>query len=227
MKSFYRIFLLLLVLVLLSTYNPLSLSTFKEKETSFFKIKNIEIINNSIIENEEISKRLSYIYKKNLILIKGETIKKLVDSLDFLEKIEVKKKSPNTIIIKIFETNPIAILHIKEKKYLLDSSSKINSFREDLAAKDLPNIFGEDAGKYFQDFFYQLESSNFPKNKIKNYYYFQIGRWDLQLINDKIIKFPDVKTINAIKKSIELINRKDFINYNVIDLRVPGKIVVE
>ena len=25
---------------------------------------------------------------------------------------------------------------------------------------------------------------------VKNYYYFQIGRWDLQLLNDKIIKLP-------------------------------------
>ena len=31
----------------------------------------------------------------------------------------------------------------------------------------------------------------------------------------------------AIQQSIKLLNRKDFENYNIIDLRIEGKIVVE
>ena len=63
--------------------------------------------------------------------------------------------------------------------------------------------------------------------QIKNFYYFQIGRWDLQLLNNKIIKFPHNNIEDAIKKSIKLLSRKDFENYNIIDLRMHGKIVVE
>ena len=65
------------------------------------------------------------------------------------------------------------------------------------------------------------------KKKVKNFYYFQIGRWDLQLINNQIIKFPPNKTTEAIQQSIELLSRKDFKNYNIIDLRIYGKVVVE
>ena len=32
---------------------------------------------------------------------------------------------------------------------------------------------------------------------------------------------------SAIKKTIELLDRKDFENYNIIDLRIDGKIIVE
>ena len=81
--------------------------------------------------------------------------------------------------------------------------------------------------KNFLNFFQKLKKSKFPEDQIKNFYYFQIGRWDLQLTNDKLIKLPYNNTDDAIKKSIELLNRKDFENYNVIDLRVNGKIVVE
>ena len=35
------------------------------------------------------------------------------------------------------------------------------------------------------------------------------------------------KTAEAIQQSVELLDRKDFKNYNVIDLRTHGKIVVE
>ena len=62
---------------------------------------------------------------------------------------------------------------------------------------------------------------------MKKFYFFQIGRWDIQLTNDKIIKFPHSKIEDAVKKSIELLDRKDFENYNIIDLRIDGKIIVE
>ena len=92
---------------------------------------------------------------------------------------------------------------------------------------ELPSVFGEGAEKNFIYFFNQLKKNNFPNNQIKNFYYFQIGRWDLQLLNNKIIKFPHNNTVDAIIKSIELLDHKDFENYNIIDLRVDGKIIVE
>ena len=46
-------------------------------------------------------------------------------------------------------------------------------------------------------------------------------------MNNKIIKFPHNNTNDIIKKSIELLDRKDFENYNIIDLRIDGKIIVE
>ena len=49
----------------------------------------------------------------------------------------------------------------------------------------------------------------------------------MQLTNTKIIKFPHNNIEEAIKKSIELLDRKDFEKYNIIDLRIDGKIIVE
>ena len=81
---------------------------------------------------------------------------------------------------------------------------------------DLPSVFGEDADQNFVDFFNQLEISNFPTQRVKNYYYYQIGRWDLQLFNNQTIKFPSEKIINAIQQSVELLKRKNFNDYNTI-----------
>jgi len=144
-----------------------------------------------------------------------------------LEKIEVKKKYPNTIIIKVYETNPVAILFKENSKYLLDSSSNLIPFNENMLYDDLPSIFGEKAEQDFINFFDQLVNNNFPKQRVKNFYYFQIGRWDLELLNNQIIKFPASKIPEAIQQSVKLLARKDFGNYNIIDLRIHGKIVVE
>ena len=144
-----------------------------------------------------------------------------------MEKIEVKRKYPNTVIIKIFETRPVAILFKNKVKYLLDSSSNLISFENNINFNKLPSVFGEEAENNFIYFFNQLKKNNFPNKKIKNFYYFQIGRWDLELLDNKIIKFPYNNTDDAIIKSIELLDHKNFKNYNIIDLRVDGKIIVE
>ena len=227
MKKLYRIILLLAAFIFLTTYNPNEFNAFPKKKNLFFKIQNIEIINNHLIRENEIVERLAHIYEKNILFIERNDVETPLKSIDFLEKIEVKKTYPNTITIKIYETKPIAILFKKNNKYLLDSSSNLITFSENMLIGDFPSVFGEGAEQDFINFYNQLENNNFPKQKIKNFYYFQIGRWDLKLLNDLIIKFPASKIIEAIQQSVELLTRKDFENYNVIDLRIHGKIVVE
>ena len=227
MKRFYKIILLLIALIFLSTFNPKEFNLAKKKSDTLFKIENIEIKNNFLTNKSEIEEKLSTIRKENIFFIKRKDIEEPLKEIDFLKKIEVKKKYPNTIIIKIFETKPVAILFKNKVKYIIDSSSNLISFKDDINFNRLPSIFGEEAENNFIHFLNQLKKNNFPNKQIKNFYYFQIGRWDLQLLNNKIIKFPHNNTDDAIIKSIELLDHKDFKNYNIIDLRVDGKIIVE
>ena len=46
-------------------------------------------------------------------------------------------------------------------------------------------------------------------------------------MNDIIIKLPFNNVNDSVKKSIELLNREDFKKYNIIDLRLDGKVIVE
>ena len=215
MKKFYKIIILLIVLIFLTTYNPNEVNISPKKNSPFFTIQNIEVVNNSLVQISEIKEKLNLIYEKNIFFVKRKDIEEPLKSIDFLEKIEVKKKYPNIIIIKVYETKPIAVLFRKDSKLLLDSSSNLIDLNKKMIIDNLPNIFGDGA------------ENNFPIKKVKNYYYFQIGRWDLELYNGQIIKFPPVKIKEAIQQSIELLNHKDFNNYNIIDLRIHGKIVVE
>jgi len=228
MKSIYKIIFFIILLILLTTYTPKNLNSLFKNNTTFFKIKNIEVTNTNLINKDTITKKLDKIYKKNILKIKKKDIENPLKDIDFLEKIQVKKKYPDTISIKVFETFPIAIITKKEKKYYLDSTSNLIVYSKDLNYyKKLPNIFGKDVENYFSDFLNKLKNNDFPYKEIKNYYYYEVGRWDLQLSDDKVIKFPDSKTVVAIKKSIELLNDNEFKNYNVIDLRIHDKIIVE
>ena len=226
MKKFYKIFLFLTTFIFLSTFNPKEFNLAKKKGDKLFQIENIEIKNNFLTNKSEIEEKLSAIRKGNIFFIKREDIEKPLKEIDFLHKIEVKKKYPNTVIIKIFETKPVGILFKNQVKYIIDSSSNLISFKKDMDLNNLPGIFGEGAENNFINFLNQLEKNNFPNKQIKNFYYFQIGRWDLQLLNNKIIKFPHDNIEDAFIKSIELLDHKNFESYNIIDLRIDGKIIV-
>ena len=227
MIRLYRITALVITLIFLTTYSPHEFNIFINKKNIFFKLENIEIQNNNLINESKILEKLTQIYGKSVIFIKRDEIEKPLNSIDFLERIEVKKKYPSTILVKVYETKPIAILFKKNQKYLIDSSSNLILFDEKLFFDNLPNVFGKGADKNFIDFFTKLENNDFSINRIKNFYYFQIGRWDLELLNNKIIKFPSSDTSKAIQQSVELLSRDDFENYNIIDLRIHGKIIVK
>ena len=123
MKKIYTVILLIITLIFLSTFNSKELNLIKKPKKSLFLVNKIDIKNNSIIKKNEIEKKLANIYKKNIFLIKKSDLEEPLKNIDFLERVEVNKKYPNTIIVKIFETKPVAIFFKNKTKYLLDSSS--------------------------------------------------------------------------------------------------------
>ena len=124
----------------------------------FFKVQNIKIVNNNLIKISSIEEKIAKIYGTNILFLKRNDIERLLNPIDFLEKIEVRKKYPATLIIKIYETKPIAILHNKGTKYFLDSSFKLIHFNNNSNFNTLPNIFGDEAEKYFANFLKKLKN---------------------------------------------------------------------
>ena len=72
---------------------------------------------------------------------------------------------------------------------------------------------------------FRIESSSFKIPTVN------IGRRQHQRLRAKNV--IDVENVNedkltkAIQQSVELLSRKDFENYNIIDLRIDGKVIVE
>ena len=227
MRKFYSILLLLLTLILLTTYNPSEMELISNQGNSLFDVKSIKIINNEKIKQDVIEEKLKKIYGQNIFFVKKSEIEKVTRNIIYLQSIEVKKKYPNTLIVKVFETSPLAILLKNSEYYILDSGANLILINTDSVTNyNYPHIFGKNSEKYFLNFLQLLKKNNFPIIDIKSYYYFQIGRWDLQLKDGLLIRLPNNMIKNAIEKSVELLNKDDFKNYEVIDLRINGRIIV-
>ena len=97
MKKLHKIFLSLIILILLTSYNPNKPDLNIEKNNSFLKIKEIKIINNVLIEENEIKKKLEEIFKKNIFSLDKKDIEEPLKKINFFKKVEVKKNIPTQL----------------------------------------------------------------------------------------------------------------------------------
>ena len=228
MNKLYKIFFLFILLIFLTTYTPKKFDLISPKEGGgFFNIQKIEIVNNSLISDQKIKSDLENLYGKNIFFIKSKPLEKILNKIDLINKVELKKKYPDTIKVKVYEEHPTAILNKKNKKFFIMESSKLIPFTDNIAFENLPTVFGEKSEFHLVSFLKSLQNAEFPTQRIKNFYFFKIGRWDIQLKDDQVIKFPFKNVNEAINQSIQLMNRKDFVKYKIIDLRISGKIITE
>ena len=100
-----RTLIVLILFILLTTIiSPQKVSISK------FNLKKIIIKNNILLSEKEIKKSLINIYDKNLLILDNKEIENILKKNSYIQGFKIKKKYPDTLIIKIFEKRPIAIL---------------------------------------------------------------------------------------------------------------------
>ena len=89
----------------------------------------------------------------------------------------------------------------------------------------MPIIFGNH--KNFNSFFYKLKKNNFDINKIKAFYYFDIGRWDIVLKDEKTIKLPQTKYENILKEIDSILDDPSFSRFKIFDYRIKDQLILQ
>ena len=210
----------ILLFILLTTINP-------HQEISFnkFNLKKIEIENNSLLDEKEIKKLLVSINNKNLIFLKFKEIENALMKNNFIEGFNIKKKYPNTLKIKIFEKKPIAILINKKKKFYLSEKIDLIKFRNLQNYDDLPYVFGNKNN--FKIFYENLKEINFPLSIIKKYTFFGSNRWDIETVDEKLIKLPTNNYSNSLENYLKMRKKNNFSKYKIFDYRVNNQIILK
>ena len=215
-----RVVIAFILLILLTT-----ISTKQKIIFSNFHVTKIEIHNNILISEREIVKLLNPILDKNIIFLNNAEIEKLLLQNTFIESFNVKKKYPNTIKIKIFEKQPIAILFDKKKKYYLSKKIELIEFNNINNFKNLPYVFGNKSE--FKVLYNNLAKIDFPFAKIKRYTLFGVNRWDLETIDNSTIRLPPKNYTKSLKNYLDLMNKKEFRKYKVFDYRINNQLILK
>jgi len=224
MKSSLKIYFLIFIFLIFSTYNT---KYSKESVSILFPIKNISIENeNNLATNlMELRSDLSFIIKKNLFFLEEEIFLKIINKHDFITSIQLKKKYPNSLNIFIIEKIPVATKIIDKKKFYITKDNEKINFIDLKIYEDLPSIFGK--YKNFNIFYSNLEKNNFKINKIKAFYYFDVGRWDIVLKNERVIKLPENNYLDLLLKINLMLDDNNFSKYKVFDFRIKNQLILQ
>ena len=214
--------LLFFFFITFSTFSPVEQ---KQNFSIIFPIKKIIITNTVAVDLAKLKLQLEFLRNTSLFFLKEKEIIKVTDKHDFISTIQLKKKYPNTLKILISEKIPIATEIDNKKRYYLTKEGKKINYIELEAFKSLPVIFGKH--KNFSSFFNRLEDSNFNTHKIKAFYYFDIGRWDIVLKDERIIKLPDTNYENILKEIDLILNDSNFSKYKIFDHRIKDQLILK
>ena len=213
----FRFFIYFIIVIFLTSINNYNLHNKK-----IFKIDKVEVNGFSEKKNIMIKNEIKNILGKNIFLIKKNYFKKLFNRNDTKDLI-IKKVYPNKLIINFIPSKPICIILLKDRKIILgDNGKKLNI---ETIEKKLPKVYGS------KDFSNILKVTNILKlskldyDKINEIVFFKSGRFDINLEDKTLIKFPIRYTKEIINYSSYLLNDKRFVNSKVIDLRLENKII--
>ena len=222
MRISLKIYFLIFIFFILTTYNV----EYKNKANSiFFSIKKIQIENNIATNLLKLKGDLNFFINKSLLFLDEEKILEIVNKHKFISNIQLKKKYPNTLKIIIKEKIPVAIQVTGLKKFYITKDNEKIEFISLKIYEDLPVIFGN--YKNFNIFYNNLKKNYFKVNEIKAFYYFDVGRWDIVLKNEKIIKFPEKNYLDLLPKIISMIEDSNFSKYKVFDLRIKDQLILK
>ena len=191
-----------------------------------FKIKEIKFENSNILEDQELITSFSFLYEKNIIFMNFNEIKKNLDQKSFIEKLEIKKIFPNKLVIKVFEKEPVAILiDQNKKKFYLGKKIDLIEYRKILKYENLPTVEGD--LKSFKILFDDLIKINFPTEKILNYQFFKTNRWDIKMIDKKILRLPTKNYKESLINYLSIKDKTNFDKYKIFDYRLKDQLILK
>ena len=222
MKSSLKIYFLIFIFFIFSTYNTKSK---KENYSLFFPIKNIVIENNVATNLSELKSDLNFLFNKSLLYLNKEKVLIAISKHKFISSVQLKKKYPNTLKFLLNEKVPVATQTVGKKKFYITNESEKIKFLDLKIYENLPSIFGN--YKNFNIFYNELDKNGFKIKDIKAFYYFDVGRWDIILKNEKTIKLPEKNYPDLFLKINLMLNDSKFSKYKIFDFRIKNQLILK
>ena len=213
----FRFFIYFIIIVFLTSIN-----NYNSYNKKIFNIDKVEVNGFSEKKNIIIKNEIKNILGKNIFFLKKNYFKKLFNRNDTKDLI-IKKVYPNKLIINFIPSKPVCVILFKDSKIILgDNGKKLNI---ETIEKKLPKVSGSKNFSNILKVVNMLKLSKLDYDKIDEIIFFKSGRFDINLENKTLIKFPIRYTKEIINYSSYLLNDKRFVNSKVIDLRLENKII--
>jgi cell division protein FtsQ len=202
------------LLLIVGSINNINLNGSK-----FQNINNINIIGLDIKNKLILLKEIENFNLKNIFLINKIDLKDEIESNTLVENYSIFKKYPSSLNINIEKTKFLAKINKNGQIFYIGSNGKF--IKNNSLNNELPFIFGNPEVFEFFKIKEIIDKSEISYTEIKNLYFFPSKRWDLELIDNTIIKLPNDDINLVLNLAIEFLNDHKF-----IDARIKNQIIL-
>lgn len=215
-----KIIIYLLLLFILSTTSGKFL---KNQNNHFYTINQINIEGLSNSDNSKIFNQLNSLFYKNILFVGKKDILKIIGKYNIIEEYNIKKVYPSTINIDIKPTKFVARLSSSDR--LVGANGKLIEDKEN--TEILPYVFGKFNSHDFLNFKKNIDQSEFIFADFRMLYFFPSNRWDILTNENILIKLPQDNFSESLNLAYKIINNKDFIDKNLLDLRINNHLIIK
>ena len=199
-----------------------SINNYNLKISNFFKIKNIVVNGMSNDKNLKVESNLNFLLGENIFFLK-DNIYNYFDRNNDVKNFNVKKLYPNSLEITITESKPICIILDNGKEIFLGDNGKILKSWQDYG--NLLKVYGSSNIDQIFRLLKTLKKSSLNSKNIKSITFFKSNRFDLNLNDKKVIKFPINYNDSILEYAYKILQDNNFVDAKIIDLRIDNKII--
>jgi cell division protein FtsQ len=209
-----KILIYFFLLLIVGSINNINLNGLKFQNINNINITGLDINNKLILFKEIENFNLNNIFLINKIDLKDE-----IESNPLVENYFIFRRYPSSLDINIEKTKFLAKINKNGQIFYIGSNGKF--IKNKSLNNELPFIFGNPKVSEFFNIKKIIDKSKISYTEIKNLYFFPSKRWDLELIDDTIIKLPKDNINLALNLAIEFLNDHKF-----IDARIKHQIIL-
>ena len=214
-----KIVIYFFLLLLVGSINNVNLNNLKLEKINSIKLSGLEDK-----ENLSLLEKIQNLNLDNIFFINDDRIKSEIQLNSLVEKYYIFKEYPSSININIEKTKFLARVNIKGQIFLVGSNGKLT--KDDSLNDKLPFIFGNPGIDDFLSLKIIIDQSKISYDDIKNLYFFPSKRWDLELINNMIIKLSDNNIKESLSFATKFLHNDEFKDVKMIDVRIKNQIIL-
>ncbi len=209
-----------------------------------FQYKNIIVKGNKFVKTEQVLEKINIPENANLFSINLLEIQDQINHLEFVNFANVSRTFPSSICVNITERKPIAYFESENKLTVIDETGEILSFNDKVGEYyRLPVITGEllstqegmnpesnllnifNLVKYINSE-YKTFYTNLTKIEVKdNLITMTSGYFRTNIYLDFTKPYNQIAILKEFENTIQ--EHRDLTDYQYIDLRVPGQVIVK
>lgn len=197
----------------------------------YFDIKHIKVQNNNIVSTEEIYAIGEKVKGENIFYTKLDSIQKEIKKNTYVDSVEIERKLPSTIIVKVNEKKPFFYINNEGKYYVFSEDAKLIDIKDSMADLEVPEVVGLELGdiklgesivfnkdnkrkvKYISDLFLNISNpidDSFDKKNISLIEIPEFFNCSFKYKNLTIKLGKDEEILDKLNKAFQIIKEKEY-----------------